>query len=70
MEHTGSQVRERIEETDYKLICIRLDGKVALLNNNGACEWWALSDDYAGYVLEIKGQGYEFARTAKDNREG
>ncbi len=65
MKYIGSQVRERIEETGYKLISVHIDGKTALLNNNGACELWALNDDYAGYVIEINGQGYEFIRTEK-----
>ncbi len=65
MEYIGSQVRERIEETDYKLISVHLNGKTALLNNNGACELWALSDDFAGYVIEINGQGFEFVSTIK-----
>jgi hypothetical protein len=31
-----------------------------LLEDNGRIEVWAENDDFAGYVIEIDGVGYEF----------
>jgi hypothetical protein len=60
------QVREKLEESGRKLIALHLNGREALLNNNGSCELWALNDNSAGHVIEINGQGFEFVRTEKD----
>ena len=66
MQKIGSQTRETLEESGRKLIALHLNGKEALLNYDGSCERWVLNDDYAGYVIEINGQGYEFVATIKD----
>jgi hypothetical protein len=60
----GSQRRERIEETEY-----RLEGfdpsydSTILVDATGKRELWFKNDHHAGYTIEIAGIGYEFARS-------
>lgn len=60
----GSQSREKIEDTEYEVDHIGTDGHAVLFNtNSGYQEMWSARDDYAGYVVEIDGVGYEFCYT-------
>lgn len=56
----GSQYRETLEEAGYRLVS--KNDEYALLENKDTnkLELWAEKDDYAGYVIEIDGVGYEF----------
>ena len=78
MKQIGSQIRERIEDTNY-IIQFRdehlvLSAKgvrglecgpdVVLLNQTtGIAELWTERDDFAGYVIEIDGKGFEFVHS-------
>ena len=56
-----SQRREGFREAGY--ILRAYDGDRAILEDeDGQLEFWAASDDYAGYVVEIGGIGHEFVR--------
>jgi hypothetical protein len=70
----GSQSREPLEDTDYKLIeIVEHDGdEWAILENvsnsldglfKGVREEWIRNDDVASYCIEINGKCYEFARS-------
>lgn len=74
----NSQTRERIEDTNYEikfrdehLVLTATgvqgieDGPDAVLLNKetGISELWTMRDDFAGYVIEIGGIGYEFVRS-------
>ena len=61
MKTIGSQKRETLRESGLQLIAC--NGKEAVLSNSGKAEMWVLNDDFAGYVIEINGQGYEFMRS-------
>lgn len=80
MKTHGSQIRERIEETLYKIkhidehTVVGVDGhyeghwpssREAVLENSetGEQELWIECDDFAGYVIVIKGVGFEFVRS-------
>lgn len=67
IKHFGSQAREKIEDTDEKYRKVQKKGKEVVLYNpdSNAYERWYKNDDYAGYVIEIDGVGYEFANTMK-----
>jgi hypothetical protein len=62
----GSQNREPIEDTSYVILKTwpQVDlGHVVLRDaDTGRDELWVKRDDYAGYVIEINGRGYEFVR--------
>jgi len=77
METIGSQTREPIEETEYIVRFIdehlvlsetgvyQLESgpDVVLLNKKtDREELWTKNDDFAGYVIEIGGKGYEFVK--------
>ena len=56
----GSQHRETLQEAGYNLVsrndeCVLLENK-----DTKKLELWALNDDFAGYVIEVDGKGYEF----------
>ena len=70
MKTIGSQKRETLQESGLTLIALHLNGKEALLNNDGKTELWVLNDDFAGYVIEIEGKGFEFARGIMDPELG
>jgi hypothetical protein len=69
MRQIGSQTREKIENTEYKVSAIEgneTTGRNAiLLRADGKEELWTENDDFAGYVIEIDGAGYEFVRDMK-----
>ena len=70
-ERRGSQNREKLSDLkdEYTLITKRPIGaknptEVVLYNIPAKKqEVWGLSDDFAGYVIEINGKGYEFIRS-------
>jgi len=67
MKTIGSQTRETLAESGYSLIG-RIDVNEVILQDSadsgGKPELWTQRDDFAGYVIEIDGIGYEFVRTA------
>ncbi|MFC1718227.1 hypothetical protein ACFL6S_31515 [Candidatus Poribacteria bacterium] len=67
MQQYGSQIRETLEEAGLEFIRWSWAGKEAILRDieSRKQELWAASDDYAGYVVEINGIGYEFLRSAR-----
>ena len=59
----GSQNREKIEDTEYEVYRVCAHGEVILHDTEmNRYEVWAKNDNFAGYVLEINGIGYEFCR--------
>jgi hypothetical protein len=58
----GSQMREKIEDTDLRVIMSEVDQIIAE-DEGGNRELWVLNDDFAGYVLVVNGLGYEFVRS-------
>lgn len=58
----GSQIREPLWASGYRLIK-RHEGQAVVEDAEGGHELYVLKDDYAGHVLEIRGKGYEFARS-------
>ena len=60
MKHIGSQTRETYKEAGYEIVSASDDGEVVLKNEDGGYELWVQNDDFAGYVVEIGGIGYEF----------
>jgi hypothetical protein len=60
----GSQFREPIGDTEYWVVGECDCGVVLHDSIFGHFQVWAKRDDYAGYVLEIDGVGYEFVRKA------
>ena len=66
----GSQIREKIENSEYVIDVIATRniaeaGEIILKASDGRLELWAQNDDYAGYVIEISDIGYEFIRGVK-----
>lgn len=62
----GSQKRERIEDTNYRIVKTWPDvdrGSVVLEDADGKRELWFKNNRAACYVVEIDGVGYEFARS-------
>ena len=62
----GSQRRENLEDTEYKVVGTASDGSKILeeeFSTGGKYELWFPRDDFAGYVIVINGVGHEFART-------
>lgn len=64
----GSQNRETLKASGYKLISRPSPGEVVLESDIGQKELWVANDDYAGYVIEIGGWGYEFVRSVGQRR--
>ena len=63
MKTIGSQKRESLFESGFRLISRQRDGSVILKDREtGTCEMWTPNDHYAGYVIEIDKVGYEFVR--------
>jgi len=60
MEFIGSQVRERIEETELEVLYTERNEAVLYNPESNKYEVWAENDDNAGYTVEINGVGYEF----------
>jgi len=67
LKFNGSQVREPLTDSVY-ILYRRLSAREVVLEwkNDRKRELWALNNDYAGYVVEINGQGYEFVRGLND----
>lgn len=63
----GSQNREKIEDTSYKIRAKR--GKLVSLECGSHREVWAKNDHHAGYTLEIDGIGYEFVSSHYENTD-
>jgi hypothetical protein len=59
----GSQLRDTLAESGYSLLG-RIDPHTVVLEDLGRKEVWAMRNDFAGYVIEIDGVGYEFVRGA------
>lgn len=60
MKKIGSQTRELLEDSGYKLVHTMNGSRDAILENDEGRELWSESDDFAGYVIVIFGIGYEF----------
>ena len=61
MKTIGSQKRETLQEAGFELV-EKSDNQVILKEIETLnLELWVKNDDYAGYVVEIDGIGYEFA---------
>ena len=60
MKKIGSQIRETLEEAGFELIERNGDEVILKEIETLNLELWVKSDDYAGYVVEIDGVGYEF----------
>ena len=65
----GSQYRETLAEAGYRLI--QKNDRYALLEDKdtGVLELWVQRDDFAGYVIEIDGIGYEFVSERQQSCE-
>ena len=65
IKYFGSQAREKIEDTDEKYKLVSKKGREVILYNPDTKEYesWDMNDDFAGYVIEIGGKGFEFAHT-------
>ena len=64
MKTVGSQIRERLEDSEYDLFT-RIDAETVVLHNNdtGLNELFVENDDFAGHVIQIGDEGYEFIQT-------
>ena len=63
MKRKGSQVRHLLAESGYTLYRRLSDREVVLQDvETLERELWSLSDDFAGFVIEVDGKGYEFGR--------
>ena len=60
MRAIGSQLRETLEEAELTLHKRINADEVVLMDTEGKMELWCRKDDFAGYVVEIEGEGYEF----------
>jgi hypothetical protein len=57
----GSQAREPLEDTEYEVYQgPNEDGEIILIDESEKKELWVQREDFAGYVVEIDGIGYEF----------
>ncbi len=63
MKTIGSQKRESLKESGYKVLRRSKDEAVLEDRETGKAELWIANDDFAGYVIEIAGVGHEFARS-------
>ena len=59
----GSQYRETLDESGYILIGEKCDEAILFDTVTDNYELWVRRDDFAGWVVEIGGGGYEFVRT-------
>lgn len=60
MRTIGSQRRETLEESGMRLLKRRNAKEVLLTDESGIVEVWYENDNFAEYVIEIDGKGYEF----------
>lgn len=63
MQRFGSQRRETLAEGGY--VFVSRDGDDIILRDADSTHesLWTRRDDYAGYVVEHEGHGYEFVRS-------
>ena len=62
MRTIGSQKRELLKDSGYKLISRPSPGVIILQDvESNKQEYWFVHDHYAGYVIQIGRWGYEFA---------
>ena len=60
----GSQTRQKIEDSEYELVDIFGNGEAVLKDKDtGKRELYQERDNFAGFVIEIDGKGYEFVRS-------
>lgn len=64
MKQYGSQVRETLAESGYKLVG-RKPGTVILEDASGKQEIWYANNHHAGYTIQVGRWGYEFVRDVK-----
>ncbi len=64
----GSQFRQTLKQAGYKIVKYLGDGEVILENEDGGHELWFKNDHHAGWTIEIRGVGYEFARSVPKQR--
>jgi hypothetical protein len=62
MKKIGSQTRETLKESGYKLIQKNKDEVILQDKEDGHFEIWAKNNHHAGYTIDIKGVGYEYVR--------
>ena len=59
----GSQYRETLRESGYRLFERPEPGIAILEDEDGKRELWFVNDHSAGYVVQIGRWGYEFTRS-------
>ena len=64
MRKIGSQTRETLEESGYRLLDRWDEDTIVLqsIEDPDQQEVWFKHDDHAGYTIEVDGVGYEYAR--------
>lgn len=64
MESTGSQNRGKLTNSGMCFVRRESSTEVVLRDQHtGVEELWVERDNYAGYVIEVDGVGYEFVRS-------
>jgi hypothetical protein len=58
----GSQHRETLAESGYRLVKRPFDGEVILADADGNRELWVVNDHHAGHTIQVGRWGYEFIR--------
>jgi hypothetical protein len=56
----GSQMRETLAESGYKLVGRPAQRMVVLQDKDGKREVWYANDHFAGYTVQVGRWGYEF----------
>lgn len=65
----GSQLRQKIQFTDYELVRkLRREIIVRDKTDPNHYELWYLNNQHSGYTLQVAGQGYEFGRDLKSEQ--
>lgn len=59
----GSQTRDTLAGAGLTVRDLFKNGDAYLKDESGKVELWHKNDNFAGYVIEINGEGYEFVRT-------
>jgi hypothetical protein len=62
MKRIGSQIRETLKESGYKLAGRPSPGVVILQDEDGKKEVWYANDTHSGYTVQVGRWGYEFGR--------
>jgi hypothetical protein len=60
MKRIGSQTRETLKESGYKLAGRPGKGQVILEDETGKKELWYANDCHSGYTVQVGRWGYEF----------